>query len=120
MKTLELLTKARELISTPERWYQGGFGCDAEGRTVSAGAVAEGAACKWCSYGAIITAGQNTGSLEALSALEAVIRDGNNDVAVGPWNDAPERTHAEVLAAFDRAIAACDLNGPGGAGTELT
>lgn len=25
-------------------------------------------------------------------------------VPIGRWNDAPERTHAEVLAAFDRAI----------------
>jgi hypothetical protein len=36
-------------------------------------------------------------------ALFGVIVDDTN---VPAWNDAPSRTHAEVLAAFDRAIEA--------------
>ena len=45
--------------------------------------------------------GIDTGA--ALKALKCAIGNGHEIV---PWNDAPERTHAEVMAAFDRAIAA--------------
>ena len=38
----------------------------------------------------------------ALATLKRII--GSHEIV--PWNDAPERTHAEVMAAFDRAIAA--------------
>lgn len=41
--------------------------------------------------------------VRALDALRDAI--GGTDTVIA-WNDAPERTHAEVLAAFDKAIAA--------------
>lgn len=34
--------------------------------------------------------------------------------AISTWNDAPERTKADVLAAFDRAIAAAEAAEQGG------
>jgi hypothetical protein len=38
-----------------------------------------------------------------LAAFRRAI-DGHADIALARWNDSPDRTHAEVMAAFDRAI----------------
>jgi hypothetical protein len=58
-------------------------------------------AIKWCAIGAIENAHGDTHAkfTEATSKLLAVIQTQN----ITGWNDDPERTHAEVIAAFEKA-----------------
>lgn len=100
MTPKEILIAARAKIEAPERWTQGKFARAKNGACIgpqTAGAV------RWCSIGAIIS----VGDLPSYDLLLAAIGGEWNTVA--EWNDAPNRTHAEVLAAFDRAIATAEL-----------
>ena len=86
------LERARALIDTPEKWWQsGGHNWRAEHECLCAGLAIEEAC---------IGPGGWDREGECYSALGF---GGMRDIA--KWNDAPERTHAEVLATFDRAIA---------------
>jgi hypothetical protein len=51
----------------------------------------------WCVYGAFNAVDAPN---EALKPLQLA----TGEILLANWNDAPERTQAEVLAAFDRAI----------------
>jgi hypothetical protein len=87
-----VLVRARARIDTPEKWCHVG-GWDGE-RVCSVVAICE----------ARRGVGVNRDVLEeALDALRVAAGLGPDD-DVATWNDAPERTHAEVLAAFDRAL----------------
>lgn len=88
MLTSEILTAARALIDTPEKW------CN----TSPTGRLGE----KQCAGRAIETVAALQGPLPAVNAFIRAIGTQN----IGKWNDAPERTHAEVMAAFDKATAA--------------
>jgi len=93
MSTKELLTDARELISDPRAWIQG---------TYSVFMVGTGQAC-YCGFGALHAVSLSTiCESDARRRLNAVTACGD----FIKWQDAPHRTHAEVLAAFDRAIEA--------------
>lgn len=104
METVEILTKARELISDESRWTKYAYTRKADGE--KADDQMDVAVC-FCGVGAIAKVkGQNpmdaTESFEAyLLAQAAGVRD---VVDFFTFNDT--HTHAEVLAAFDRAIAA--------------
>lgn len=112
MKTnRELLTLAKSYIADPEHWCQGVMAMEnteAECPSHSPSAYA------FCTLGAIHRAcyadGQNTD--DELSTLYRLIdtacahvtpnwRSGFN---VADWNDAGDRKHSEVMAAFDLAI----------------
>ena len=102
--TREVLEKARELIATPERWTQ---------RVVAARTPcsifeiqpSDPTATCWCSIGAILAVqGINRYDQDRSGACEAMRRECNWEY-LADWNDAEDRTHAEVLEAFDRAIA---------------
>lgn len=100
----EVLRAARELISVPERWTQ-----DATARSVKRRPVlprSQKAVC-WCSVGAIDRATESTFSPEAMDA-RSFLRDAAKTNVISTWNDMRSRTHAEVLAAFDRAIVLAD------------
>ena len=104
MTPREVLVAARKLIERPEAWTQGATARDAAGKVCSSREPS--AVCR-CAGGAIETAsdGDLRKFLDAFEALgEQLGRFGYDVEAV---NDAPERTHAEVLAAFDAAILAC-------------
>jgi len=79
------LALAKALIDRPEKWRKG-----ASSKTDTA----------ICASQAIYEVSGTP--ISALQSLRAAI--GGKRI-VG-WNDAPERTHAEVMAAFDLAIAA--------------
>lgn len=86
MTVLDVLRSARSSIATPERWCQ----CyNARNMAV-------------CASYALLASGLRFYS-EACDALRAA---GRFKEGIPHWNDAPERTHAEVLATFDAAIAA--------------
>jgi hypothetical protein len=89
---LEVLTKARELIA--KGWAQGAYAVDDEGTVVR---LADATA--FCPAGAILCQANFATRDDAFDMLKHVV--GTNIVG---WNDARDRTQAEVLAAFDRAI----------------
>ena len=102
MKASEILIAARALIDTPERWVKGRKpGCWCAGDAIMASLPRYTVpSIRWPpvpQYG--VTNARNA----ALRALECAIGNGHE---IASWNDAPERTHAEVMAAFDRAIVA--------------
>jgi hypothetical protein len=84
----EVLIAARKLIEKPENWTQRKF--------------RHGDA--YCMSGALLAIdGHSIMSSAVYAALKQAVPSSFHCLA--EWNDAPERTHAEVLAAFDRAIA---------------
>lgn len=96
MKTSEILTKAKELISDPENWIKENYHQNKNGKEC------------FCSLGAIArsegVSNFNSSGTKAASILkEVVIDDLQEDQTFAIYND--EHTHEEVMAAFDKAIA---------------
>lgn len=93
--TADILREARKLIERPEAWTQGVWARNAAGAEVEESS--SDAVC-WCSVGAIfrVAPRQNYDVIRALAALTG----GMSPIA---FNDT--HTHAEVLAALDKAIA---------------
>lgn len=89
-----VLIKARALIAVPEKWGKGQRRIDRPIETCCAAEAIEEAE----------RAGDRR--MAAYHAIQraAGIRKGVS-IPILDWNDAPERTHADVLAAFDKAIA---------------
>lgn len=111
MNVLEALVKGRKLISDEERWTTGASARDVNGNNVPS--VDPTATC-WCTIGAIgkivfsdgdVNTCQETIFSGAIRSLEAHVpyqKFGGRMIA--PFNDT--HTHAEVLAVWDKAIAA--------------
>ena len=96
MTPTEILIAAREKIE--RGWAQGEYARAKNGNPI--GYNAEKAVC-WCSIGAIIAVDDDDPTDRAVYTLSDIVgRD------ITEWNDAPGRTQAEVLAAFDKAIEA--------------
>lgn len=111
MTTLEYLRAARALIDTPEKWCKNNIGHALDGSPIlHAHLLDQGIiGLSHCAFGAIraVTRSQKiaTPANNALSRV-AVGTDFHGTPWNGvEWNNAPERTHADILAAFDRAIA---------------
>lgn len=109
MTTHKILIAARALIADEANWTKGEDARDKDGEEVDA---RDDAAVCFCAGGAIvrITGGNFTVFEDALYALHQVmfgdVPTGLMPPVINSWNDAPERTHAEVLAGYDRAIKA--------------
>jgi hypothetical protein len=96
-EAVAVLERARELISEPEHRTKGSYARTANGMGTSP--RASGAVC-WCMIGAVIReAGDSALAGDTLALLLKVIP--TKSAAV--FNDTS--THADVLAAFDKAIA---------------
>jgi hypothetical protein len=94
------LRDARALVA--RGWTQGAFGRDVLGKATSS--VSCNAIC-WCASGALIKVAGSEYAYDRL--LEYFQKAGSFDPRrdhIAYWNDAPERTQAQVLAAFDKAI----------------
>lgn len=95
MTTADTLRAARALIEKPERWAQGAVALKANGEACPA---TSNSACQWCASGAVEMVAQDyKESNAALRLLYEVIGS-----PIGEFND--DHTHAEVIAAFDRAV----------------
>jgi hypothetical protein len=93
-RTVETLTAARKRIETPERWTKRSFARDAYG--VSESMTSHKAVC-WCAEGSMI--------IESVTDKGWILfKDAADCSHIPDFNDADERTHAEVIAAFDAAI----------------
>lgn len=103
MTVVEILKAARARIATPEHWCQGKMAVDAEGNSVP---VASPDAVRWCALGALYAVGAR--GREDQDAYAALLKQ------VHPMAFAPLSTfnnthsHSEVVAIFDRAIAATE------------
>jgi len=102
MRVSDVLDRAADLLTPEGAWTQELFARDICGGPLSAG-FDEGAVC-WCAIGAIekVTGEEFLEELPVLAAqqLESVLL-----TAIPPWNDAPERTQAEVVAKLREAAA---------------
>lgn len=99
--TAALARRVRALLAEPERWTQTYLARDANG--VGVNTRDPRAAC-WCLMGAI----SHVLNCEVGKAVEHPLWwDLTELTGTGPaaWNDAPGRTHADVLALLDRVIA---------------
>lgn len=109
---LAILRAGRALISEPERWTQGVMYRNGVGLEVhpidttqaryedDSGSIVREPAC-FCSLGALRHAAAVLGHIEARSEARLVLSEQTGG-SVFMFND--HRTHAEVLAAWDRAI----------------
>lgn len=104
MKSSEILVAARDIISDPKHWTQGYYALDMYGAHREA--QSKDAVC-FCSLGAVAkAAGRNTGvahpnkGVELSYLIDAINREDVGDIV--HFNDSHD--HAEVLAAFDKAI----------------
>lgn len=86
--TRQLLIAARALIAEPGRWCQG------IDRVMGAR----------CAAAALEDAGDGQPRNIRTLAYDTFKTTTGISGKLSDWNDAPNRTHAEVLAAFDRAI----------------
>lgn len=98
----QLLKEARRFIV--RGWSQGSFARDSEGKIVNR---TDKAACRWCVLGALLTAadglpGGHHAYKDAVARLTLAIGVPSGVVI---WQDQETTTQADVLAAFDRAIA---------------
>lgn len=99
MTTLDVLKGARELLSDPEKWTQGWYARDAEGRPADDGNDPR-AVC-WCIWGACEkVAGDWSKTHGATQALDSCA--GGHAPTL---NDAAGTTHTEILGVLDCAIA---------------
>ena len=120
MTTIEILKKARELLSDPRRWAKGEYARTNLGFPTFP---------DWSNrFGSFCLMGACMFSVETLDDKSWGIKRGPRNSykeqlelvwqALAPdntplhkWNDAPERTHAEVLQRFDEAIARLEATG---------
>lgn len=108
MTTIEILRGARELVARPGGWTQKALGRDENGDELVAGYSGSGllrSVCV-CAEGAVCFV-DFLHRHAAMRALRLAI-DPSDLTDVHRWNDAKHRTQAEVVAAFDRAIASLE------------
>jgi hypothetical protein len=100
MTAADYLRAARYRIAAPDRWTKGALARDPLGRIVEPD---DPAACQWCAAGAY-DAARPLGADDVLHrrVLEIGFRH------LPGFNDAPETTHADVLALYDDAIQAAE------------
>ena len=108
-KIHDVLSRARELIDTPEKWIQGSAALDADDNRVH---VYSKKACKFCLGGAIDRVRFYMGEKPVLyTECRQWIYDNNAKLhiywardSIPAFNDHYETTHADVLRAIDEAI----------------
>jgi hypothetical protein len=108
MTTLEILKGARELLSDPARWTQGAAARDKNGFVIDIDEISERRAdvARVSINGAIeLVDPDRSLEDEELSELFGL----PEEVNVLDWEDVQGRTHAEVLARFDEAIARLEV-----------
>ena len=107
MTTKEILIAARAKIADEKNWTQGELARDAKGDPCKP--LSPEAVC-WCTDGALRFAqgednlyARSYGPIGALMEALSLEKDPSTTI---PWRYNDSHTHAEVLAIFDRAIAA--------------
>ena len=97
--TLTILTAARKIVADPAMWYRGDYTASGDWNTSE----------PCCASGAI---GRAAYAID-VHPFDAILNIGAftpRKVGIHRFNDRPTTTHADVLAVFDRAIAALEVN----------
>jgi hypothetical protein len=99
----DILIRARALIEPPGAWTQRLYARTAKGKPCSP--TSRLAAC-WCPVGAIVVAAARLGYIRHTRQFWRAVTQLEEAVGSAPiyWADAPNRTHAQILAGFDAAI----------------
>lgn len=97
--SVEKLKAARELVARPGGWTQEAFARDDEGQQTQS--RSRDAVC-WCAEGALKASRSGFAEFDFLQKLLGL--------PIAVWNDEPGRTQADVVAAFDRAIALAEAH----------
>ncbi len=110
MTPSRLLRHAKSQIATPRRWTQCALARNILGQVCS---THSRWATRWDAIGAVYIQPQPQElhaplKIAALSYLRAAVPAGGRSLS--EWHDTPGRTHAEVLALFDRAITNAEQN----------
>lgn len=104
MNDLEILIKTRELLSTPEKWHKGTYGC----RDFGSGEFS----CL-CLYGAISEAYVNPMMTERPYAYRVLLRVIQEEyphlvrsgfISIPEFNDHPDTTYSDVIGVLDKAV----------------
>lgn len=110
----DVLMRAADLIEPEGAWCQGEPAEDADGCAVGA---LDPSAIRWCAAGALARFSSNPDGTNGNKFYHRVRRELINVLGTSTivhWNDAPERTQAEVVAAL-RSAAALAVPRVGGA-----
>jgi hypothetical protein len=109
MKTVaQTLREAADLIEPEGKWTQEAFARDVAGNKLTFG-ISEDAAC-WCLLGAVERASNSAfAAFRITKFVRRAIGGDENDPDY--WNDAPERTQAEVVAKLREAAALAEARG---------
>jgi hypothetical protein len=101
LKAVEILTKAKELISSPEHWCQeaysrdkNGVSCDRKSPDVNS----------FCIIGSVFKVLDEGVTYDEEIKVWKALNNVNGDYAISTWNDKEGRTHDEVMAFLDQAI----------------
>lgn len=111
----DYLIKARELLSEEQKWVQGVLARDENNISVC---TSSDTACKFCLLGSLFRVSHENvnnitldswpedAQVAAEDLLDLIVRErGLIDInSMVAFNDAPGRTHAEILALLDEAI----------------
>lgn len=100
MKPSEVLAAARELLAVPGAWWDGSAGAGVKATICASTAISEQVEVS----GALARSAR--GYLQVAIGRDA--EDGPE--VIYTWNDKPGRKLAEVLAAYDRAIALAEID----------
>lgn len=101
LKPSEVLSMAADLIEPRGAWTQGYYARDEGGEQVEA---EEPKAICWCAIGAMAHAiGREIATFDPVSRAEGYLIDAIGYHSIITWNDAPERTQADVVTAFRKA-----------------
>jgi len=108
MNAVEILRTAKDKISSPEHWSQGGYAVDSEGRSVTPDSQE---AVSWCALGAIravyLTGLKDVDLYCRVGEIltTTVLRCSKGKLAsAAKYNDSPARKHEDILHMFDVAI----------------
>jgi hypothetical protein len=99
---LQVLRRAREIISDPGRWTQGTFARDEDGNSCD---PRDDFACRWCALGAVTKAAVILGADDGIgSGAVDLLYEAQPLATVVAINDI--QGHEAILALFDRALEA--------------
>lgn len=97
MNIIDILIAAKAKIEKPEHWFQGDYHETSLDGTI-----------KYCAVGALLACNSDGVYDRLVNGADLCLRDAVEEQSgrryVVEYNDADERTHAEIIAIYDRAI----------------